>query len=622
MKKTLFVCLAACALVACSDNSAPAERTDKSAEKIASMKLVKDNHSFARPNEARITHLNWTAAVNFDQRTINGTASYQIEVADSATEIVFDARELTIHAVHTNEADNVPFVLGPEQPFLGQPLTVPITPQTEKVVIEYTTSSNAGALLWVEGEDPFLFTQSQAILARTWLPVQDSPGIRFTYHANVTVPQGMLALMSATNPTEKSADGNYTFDQEKPIPAYLMALAAGNIEYKEVGPRTAVYATPDLVDAAAWEFADMESMLTEAEKLYGEYAWGRYDLLILPAAFPFGGMENPRLTFATPTIIAGDRSLTALVAHELAHSWSGNLVTNATWDDFWLNEGFTVYFEQRIMEAVYGRETSEMLALLSYQGLRDEVAEIIDRNPNDTHLKLHLEGRDPDDGMSAIAYDKGYFFLRLIEETTGRERFDAFLKNYFTSHAFSVMDTERFLDYLKAELVTPEEAAAINIDAWVYGPGIPDNMPVLRSEPIERVDNLLTQWVDGSVQTAALPWNEWAYQERYRFLTNLPDDIGAARLAELDEAFNITETGNNEVLFAWLEQAIKNRYTMAYDELEDFLVSVGRRKFNYPLYRALVTTGQDKLAESIYAKARDGYHSVAVNSIDDLLKDS
>ena len=622
MKKTLFVCLAACALVACSDNSAPAERTDKSAEKIASMKLVKDNHSFARPNEARITHLDWTATVDFATRTISGSAVYQIEVADGATEIVFDARELTIAAVHTNLADNVPFVLGPEQPFLGQPLTVPITPETEKVVIEYTTSSNAGALLWVEGEQPFLFTQSQAILARTWLPVQDSPGIRFTYHANVTVPQGMLALMSATNPTEKSADGNYTFDQDKPIPAYLMALAAGNIEYKEVGPRTAVYATPDLVEASAWEFADMESMLTEAEKLYGEYAWGRYDLLILPAAFPFGGMENPRLTFATPTIIAGDRSLTALVAHELAHSWSGNLVTNATWDDFWLNEGFTVYFEQRIMEAVYGRETSEMLALLSYQGLRDEVAEIMDRNPNDTHLKLHLEGRDPDDGMSAIAYDKGYFFLRLIEETTGRERFDAFLKNYFTSHAFTVMDTERFLDYLKAELVTPEETATINIDAWVYGPGIPENIPVIRSERIERVDATLTQWVDGTLQTAALPWNEWVYQERYRFLTNLPDDIGAARLAELDEAFKITETGNNEVLFAWLEQSIKNRYTMAYDELEDFLVSVGRRKFNYPLYRALVTTGQDKLAEDIYAKARNGYHSVAVNSIDDLLKDS
>lgn len=619
MKFTLYSLAALLIMTAVGCTDQPSERSEKTQNKIAEMKLVRDNHSFARPNEARVHHLNWTAEVDFASRTIRGTAVYAIEQFEGAKEIVFDVNGLTIHSVSTNDRDAVEFELGPEQEFLGQPLVVPISPATDKVVIEYSTSPSAEALLWVEGDTPFLFTQSQAILARTWIPCQDSPGIRFTYDADVTVPVGSLALMSASNPTAKSSDGKYSFSMDKPIPAYLMALAAGDIAYKEVGARTAVYATPDLIEAAAWEFAEMEEMLIAAEELYGSYAWGRYDLLILPAAFPFGGMENPMLTFATPTIIAGDRSLTALVAHELAHSWSGNLVTNATWDDFWLNEGFTVYFENRIMEAVYGKEISEMLALLSYQGLRDEVIEIMDRNPNDTHLKLHLEGRNPDDGMSAIAYDKGYFFLRLIEETVGRPAFDAFLKTYFAEYAFKVMDTESFLDYLKAELLTEEQVAAVNIDAWVYGPGLPDNIPSVTSARLDSVDVALEEWVKGDLATKSLLWERWVYQERFRFLTNMPADIGAKRLQELDDAFSISETGNNEVLFAWLEQAVKNEYKPAYGVLEEFLVEVGRRKFNYPLYKALKVTGQQELALRIYKKARAGYHSVAVNSIDELL---
>ena len=406
---------------------------------------------------------------------------------------------------------------------------------------------------------------------------------------------------------------------DQPIPSYLMALAVGDIEYREVGPHTAVYATPDLIEKAAWEFAEMEQMLTAAEALYGAYVWERYDLLILPAAFPFGGMENPRLTFATPTIIAGDRSLTALVAHELAHSWSGNLVTNSTWDDFWLNEGFTVYFEQRIMEAVYGREISEMLAQLSYSGLQDEVAEIMDMNPNDTHLKLHLAGRDPDDGMTAIAYDKGYFFLRMMEEKVGRDKFDAFIKEYFTSHAFQVMDTEQFVTYLKANLIDDKLAKEIQMDAWIYGPGLPDNCPTVQSTRLNKVDQIISEWSTGKVKTADIPWESWVYQERYRFLTNMAESVTAAQMAELDQAFGITATGNNEVLFAWLEQSVVKDYTYAYDRLETFLMSVGRRKFLTPLYKAMKETNKMDMALAIYAKARPHYHSVATGTMDELL---
>ena len=615
---------AAMMLGGCADQATPNDSTPPSAkaQRIAAMKQVTDQHSFARPNEARITHLNWNARIDFDARTISGTATYDIETAADAQRIVFDTHELTIENV-TVDGQPSEFSLGDAQPFLGRPLSVPIGADVQKVAIQYTSDPGADALLWVEAQGdkaPFLFTQSQAILARTWIPVQDSPGIRFSYDADVEVPAGLMALMSAENPTAMNPDGRYSFKMEQPIPAYLLALAAGQVEYRDVGERCAVYAVPELIDAAAYEFGEMEQLLLAAEELYGTYAWDRYDLLILPAAFPFGGMENPRLTFATPTIIAGDRSLVALVAHELAHSWSGNLVTNATWDDFWLNEGFTVYFEQRIMEAVYGRETSEMLATLSYQGLVDEVDAISDLNPDDTHLKLHLAGRNPDDGMTAIAYDKGYFFLRLMEETVGRERFDGWLKNYFEAYAFKGMDTERFVDYLNSTLLADDQdKAAVRIEDWIYGPGLPDNCPAVSSPRIEKVDATLTAWEAGTLATDELPWEDWIYQERYRFLSNLADNTTAERMAELDAAWGIGATGNNEVLFAWMEQAVRSHYSPTYPRMEQFLIEVGRRKFLTPLYRALKETDQMDMARDIYGKARGGYHAVATGTMDELL---
>ena len=596
----------------------PAANNSKS-QAILDMKRATDFHSYSQPEEAVVTHLNWNASVNFEDRIIRATAIYDIATSETAERILLDCVDLTIEAVAV-DGKPVDWSMGPEQDFIGQPLSIPVQPSSKRISIQYSSAPSAGALLWVEGEQPFLFTQSQAILARTWIPCQDSPGIRFTYEAHVDVPVGTMALMSATNPTEQSADGHYDFQMDQPIPSYLLALAVGNVEFRSVGLHTGVYAVPELIDAAEYEFGEMEDLLVAAENLYGKYAWERYDLLVLPAAFPFGGMENPRLTFATPTIIAGDRSLVSLVAHELAHSWSGNLVTNSTWDDFWLNEGFTVYFEQRIMEAVYGREISEMLATLSYQGLVDEVDEIMDTNPDDTHLKLHLQNRNPDDGMTAIAYDKGYFFLRLIEETVGRAEFDAFLKAYFTEHAFTVMDTDRFIDYLKTNLLnSTERLTAINLDAWIFGAGLPTNCPQVRSERIEMVDASLEAWEAGETTTKNLPWDQWVYQERYRFLSNLDDGTSALRLKELDEAWEISNTGNNEVLFAWLEQSIRSHYEPSYGRLETFLIEVGRRKFLTPLYRAMKETSQMNMALEIYKQARPNYHSVATGTMDELL---
>ena len=611
----------------CNSNSDSSneDQSDARTKAILNMKRATDYHSYSKPEEAVVTNLEWDAKVDFETRIINATANYSIKTSEDAKRILFDIRELDILSVRVDGSDTS-FEIGEEQEFIGSPLSIPISPSSKSVSITYNTQPGADAFLWVEGSEnsnPFLFTQSQAILARTWIPCQDSPGVRFTYSATVEVPKNLMALMSAVNPIEKSEDGVYTFVMDQPIPSYLLALAVGDVEFRSVGEHTGVYATPDLIDAAEYEFGEMEDLLVAAEALYGKYAWERYDLLVLPAAFPFGGMENPRLTFATPTIIAGDRSLVSLVAHELAHSWSGNLVTNSTWDDFWLNEGFTVYFEQRIMEAVYGRDISEMLATLSYRGLVDEVSEIMDLNPDDTHLRLHLKGRNPDDGMTAIAYDKGYLFLRMIEETVGREEFDNFLSTYFSKHAFTVMDTDNFIEYIESSLLADEETRkAVNLTAWIDGAGLPENCPKVYSERIEKVDNAVNQWASGTLSTSDIPWGEWLYQERYRFLKSIPESVSVIKLDELNETFKVADTGNNEVLFAWLEQSILKQHTASYPRLETFLINVGRRKFLTPLYKAMIETNQTQMAHDIYSKARPNYHSVSTGTMDELLADS
>jgi aminopeptidase N len=451
--------------------------------------------------------------------------------------------------------------------------------------------------------------------------VQDSPGIRFTYDARVRVPKELLALMSADNPTSKNAEGVYTFRMDKPIPAYLLALSVGDLVFEKTGPNTGVYAEPVTLPKAVYEFADLEKMLHAAEKIYGQYAWGRYDLLVLPPSFPFGGMENPKLTFATPTILAGDRSLTSLVAHELAHSWSGNLVTNQTWNDFWLNEGFTVYFERRIMEELYGKPYAEMLASLGYGELVQTVEEF-GKDSKDTQLKLDLSGRSPDDGVSDIAYEKGYFFLRLLENTVGREKWDAFVKNYFQTHAFQSMDTERFLDYLQKELFTgnPEQFTKLNIQEWVYSPGLPANIPQAKSERFAGVEEAATRWQQGT-PASQLSTKDWSSHEWLHFIRQLPTSLTTAQMAGLDKAFGFTQSGNSEILAAWLLRAVQTNYTPAYPAMEKFLVNVGRRKFLTPLYQALLKTEKGKgRAKAIYAKARPNYHFVATNTLDTMLK--
>ena len=607
---------------------------------MARAQAVQDFHSYANPSAVRVRHLDLDWDVLFDQKILKGTAVLTIERVSQTEPLILDTRDLKIEKVETS-VDGVvysagTFNIGPSDKILGAPLTIPLPAKATRVRIHYSTSPGASGLQWLEPpqtagkKDPFVFTQSQAIHARSWIPTQDTPQVRVTYTARVRTPRRLLAVMSAENLSGTARDGDYSFRMRQAIPSYLIALGVGDLRFRSLGPRTGVYAEPPVIDLAAKELSDTEKMVVATERLYGPYRWGRYDILVLPPSFPYGGMENPRLTFATPTILAGDKSLVSLVAHELAHSWSGNLVTNATWRDFWLNEGFTTYLERRILEVVYGRPREEMEAALGLRDLNEEIAGLDDR---DEILHIDLKGRDPDDGSTDIPYEKGALFLRHLEGTFGRVRFDRFLKSYFNHFAFQSITTEQFVAYLKQNLLAKEPALAarVPIDEWINQPGIPASAPQPASPAFARVEEAAKRWLRGELAAAKIPTARWTTQEWLHFLKTVQDEVStrsgsdrvnaADRMVELDKAFHLTRSGNSEIAFQWLLMSIRNRYEPATQRLEEFLTTIGRRKFIKPLYEELAKTPEGKeRALAIYRRARSTYHPIAVTTIDDVLK--
>ncbi|MEG1228269.1 MAG: leukotriene A4 hydrolase C-terminal domain-containing protein [Flavobacterium sp.] len=615
MKKLILVTLFLAA-IACQKK----DQTEKPA-------VVTDEHSYSKPELAVVKHLDLDIKVDFDTQTISGKASWLIDNISKGNEIIFDENTLNITKVTLgDEEKETKFELGKDTEFHGKPLHITIEPNTTKVNIYYNTTKDAVALQWLKPEQtadkkkPFLFSQGESVWSRTWIPCQDSPGIRFTYNAKVTVPKDLLAIMSAVNPQKKNDTGVYTFKQDKAIPSYLMAIAVGEIGFQSIDNRTGVYAEPSMLKKSAWEFAELGKMVVAAEKLYGPYRWGRYDVLVLPPSFPYGGMENPNLTFLTPGVIAGDRSLTSLLAHELGHSWSGNLVTNATWDDIWLNEGFTTYVEHRIGEAIFGQKEFEMQNVIIRKELIDNVAEYGDTNP-DTRLKVSLTGRNPDEGISMIPYVKGYAFLRVIENAVGREKFDVFIKNYFDAHAFKSITTDDFIKYLNENLIKGDEALAdkIKLEDWIFKPGIPSNITPVSSADFDAIDKIQKSWRETGVK--GLNKKITTTTEKQHFIDHLPSDITPKEMADLDKEFNFTKGGNFIIKRQWFVQAIRHQYKAANPDIEQFLIGSSRTGSVMMLYKEMVKTPEGKVwANQIFDKAKAGYHATTIQDIKGTLK--
>jgi aminopeptidase N len=597
-----------------------------------------DYHSFANVDQFRVTHLELDLRVDLEGKTISGVAALEFKRLDPrATQLVLDTKNLMINDVSQKATDVLgataknqtiwvsrPFHLEKPDPILGSALVIELPPTrktVESIRIDYETLPSAYGLQWLTPKQTagrrkaFLYTQSEPISTRTWIPLQDTPQVRATYKAKVHTASNVVAVMSAENDPKAKRNGEYSFVMPQAIPSYLIALAVGDLQFKETGPRTGVYAEKSMIKAAAKEFADTESMIQAGEKLFGPYRWFRYDILVLPPSFPVGGMENPRLSFITPTVIVGDKSLVSVIAHELGHSWSGNLVTNSTWRDLWLNEGLSDYLESRIMEAVYGEQRASMEAVLGLKRLREELATL---KPQDQVLAIDLRDRDPELAFSAVSYEKGRLFLSYLDAKFGRDRFDAFLRGYFDHFAFKSITTEQFNEYLSANLLDrfPGIVTREQVRVWEHAPGIPADAVLPVSNALSQVDQARAAWLAGTLAPKKFGL-DWATQQWRYFLDDMPAPLRAKQLEGLDQAYGLTRSENAEIEQSWLELVIRNDYQPSYVRLEDYLKTIGRRKLIAPLYTDLMKTPSGaEFAKRVYAKARPGYHPDTVAAID------
>ncbi len=594
------------------------------------------NHSYSNVNQVRTKHISLELQVDFHNEVLKGVVRHEIEHVDGTNFFILDTKNLAILKVtkgKENETE-VDYKLEKNDSVLGAPLIVSVGKNDKFINIYYKTNPNSEALGWLDSNQtmtkaPFLYTQGEAILTRSWIPIQDVPSNKITYDATIEVPKDLLALMSATNPQSKNTDGKYHFNMLQPIPSYLIALAVGDISFRKTSNNTGVYAETPWVDSVKNELSDLPMMLKYGEKLCGKYVWGRYDVLVLPYSFPFGGMENPRLTFLNPTVIVGDKSLISVIAHELAHSWSGNLVTNRTWEDFWLNEGWTVYLEHRIMENLKGKEYADVLSTIEWHEYIVEKAYYEKQNKHYLlPLKPTLTGLNPDDGMTSVPYGRGAFFFKTIEEKIGRVKMDAFIKKYFEKYRFRTISTDEFLVYLRNEIKGIDKL--MNIDEWVFGEKIPEDRFQPKTKKMDTMENLALLVSDSKSLSQILFINKNQYtleraefdtQEWMQFLRKMPRSISLKKMEQLNEWVDFNSWNNAEIQTEWFLLAIDVNYKPAFPAMEKFLGKVGRRKFLEPIYIRLAETKENKAyARKIFNESKNAYHSVSIETIEDILR--
>ena len=583
-----------------------------------------DPHSFYVATQPKARRLRLKLAVDFAAHRIQGEVGLEFGRAISGP-LDLDSKGLEILAVQVPGHGPIPWELGAPDPILGQRLRLEVPEGAEEVVVRYLTAPDAMALQWLEPQQtegkaaPFLFSQCQQIHARTLVPCQDTPVVRVAYTAEVTVPEGLTAVMSA-GPAGDTAtgDGRHTFrfTMPQPIPSYLLALAVGRLEARDLSGRSRVWAEPEVVEAAAWEFAGVEDMIAKAEGLFGPYPWDRYDMLVLPPSFPYGGMENPRMTFLTPTLLAGDRSLVDVVAHELAHSWTGNLVTNASMEHFWLNEGFTVWAERKILRTLHGDDAAALGWAMGQKALEDSLARF-KAEPHLTVLRMHLEGIDPDDAFSSIPYEKGARLVAALEREVGEERFHHFLRDYMDAFRFTSLTTEQFCHFVEEKL--PEALEAVNARAYLDQPGLPDSAPEFHSAQLDALTALAEGWPRG-LRPGAPQLAAWKPSELLVYLQKLPRKLTAADCAWLDGNLQLMGRGNHEILVEWLTLAAAADYEPAFPRIREVLSRVGRMKYLRPLYGALAATARTRaLAREIFAAASPGYHGLSRRVVQSVL---
>ena len=582
--------------------------------------MTQDPTTYSDLEQGRIKHIDFRIRADFERRVLDIEATYQMQAPVSSS-LFLDTVKLNIKDVRAN-GEALAWELGEDDEVLGQRLTLKELNGADQFTLIFSTSPESRALQWIDaektlgGSHPFLFSQCQSIHARSVFPCQDTPSVRFTFTAEVEAPEGLTAVMAAEQLPAEKGSGKFLFRMPQPIPSYLFAIGIANLVFHEFGPRTGIYAEPEIITAAAWEFAENETKVDEAEKLLGPYMWGRYDLLVLPPSFPYGGMENPRLTFLTPTCILGTRGQVSLITHELAHAWTGNLITNATWRDFWLNEGWTTYAETRITEILEGKDVHDLHDAYNEKGLVTLMTRIGMDSPH-TCLKLPGDERDADSFTTAVAYQKGCFFLKECELAVGRARFDAFIQKYMKRFQFQSITTEDFLDFLKAEL--PDVLEKVDVHKWAYEPGLPERRNRPHSHLFAEVADALGAYEKGTRPTReqAAGWHRY---QILSFLQGLPKQIPVEDCKYFEDILQLEKANDGAFFSSFYPICIASGYEEAMPHIEKFMGTVGRMLYVFPIFRAMIETDWSKgLARPLFERVRDRHHPITVKGTEGML---
>ena len=604
----------------------------------------KELNTFSNYDIISQTNINVHFIVDFDNKKVDGEVTISFKALEDGEVIILDTKSLIIKSIKDNTGNELDFKLDNYYRLESHGVPLKIYKEYSKddtfdITIEYSTTKDCMAIDWLEpeqtsgGKYPFMYSQCQSILCREMLPIQDTPAVKMPVQISITVPEELIGLAAGLFVEEINNGNNKTFIYalDIPIPSYLIAIAAGDIGSQNVSERCTIYAEKTVVEKAAWEFSDTEKFLKIAENYIGEYVWGQYNILVLPPSFPFGGMENPTLTFLTPSLIAGDKSLVSVVAHEISHSWTGNLVTNENWPDFWLNEGFTMFIERKILSSHKDKDMAKLDAMV---GLSDLKADIIafGESKSFSSLEPNLLGRNPDDAFNKVPYEKGFNLLYYLENKVNNDDiFQKFMRSYidkFKKGVVKYMDFRTFFEtFIKNNVKDWEKILNdIDWDTWVFAPGFPPVENDFSNKYADEVDQAVKDFYENKLSDDFVKkFKDWFTLLKQNFLNKIKEsdiELSETQLEFLNEKLELIQGKYNvEVSCSYyLTVLYHGTLSTKFEEsLVDFLGKHGRINYIRPLFSALARRNKE-LAIKTLDKYRNFYHSIIIKYIEIDLK--
>jgi leukotriene-A4 hydrolase len=582
----------------------------------------------------------------FDKKKIIGNVTYDLSVLKSFTQLILDSSYIKINSIKVNGVESSYSFFERKEPW-GEPLSIHTSADEYSSVelsVDFETTEKSTAIQWLK-TDPstaeasdYVFTQLEPIHARALFPCFDTPAVKSTVIATI---KSKLPVVFSGLPLEFSEKDVFKFEQKIPIPSYLFAIASGNIAHVQAGPRSTIYAEPDRLEDSKNEFEeDLEKFIQTAENIVTPYIWSTYDILINPSSFPYGGMENPNITFVTPTLISYDKSQVDVIAHELAHSWSGNNVTNANWQHFWLNEGWTVYLERRIVGALHGEKMRQFHFIMGWNDLIESVEVLPKFEYSKLVQDLQKGAIDPDDVFSSVPYEKGANFIYHLETKLGGvDEFDPFVKFYFTKFSKQSIDTYQFVDSLYEFYGKDGEKVgildSIDWELWLYTAGLPPKAE-FDTTLVDQVESLVSAWVLKATEFTQLSqfmeyfntnfkrvYEELSSPQKIFFIDELLEkrpspsfwnDNSIASDALLEIYPDLNESRNTEIIFRWFKFKLLSGKIQYHQKLADWLGTVGRMKYVRPSYK-LLNKVDHELAIATFEKYKDRYHPIAANMV-------